>query len=194
MAEIDRLVELKKSFRRLLTYYPYYKEHWDIEDGCNAVKEFFRNFSLYFNSCDSSRSVEDMLLGSKNVVWRQFMICFALVYMAHLKSCVNTGDDRIKAGARASKFLWDEWGEDHFTYYTNIPCRFDEWGRLDIRGNELLSLLHSQIVDEHSTLKQREVASLYRYLYKEVGTFKKSVDRLVECGMLTDCEFHFPFI
>lgn len=190
----ERLVELQKSWHRLRTYYPYYRESWNIEDGSKAVKEFFSNFSLCFNTCDCSSSIEDMLSIGKNVVQRQFLICIALVYMAYMKSHVNTWDDRMKAGTRASKFLWDEWGESHFTYYTNVPCKFDEYGRLDIKGNELLSLLYCQVVDEHSTLKQREVGSLYRYLYKEVDTFRKSADRLVECGMLTDCEFRFPFI
>lgn len=188
------LKALKKSFYQLALHYPYFKENGGCDELYKDVLEFFMNFSNYYNSYDRTRSITDILDSNRaDIRYRHFVISVALIIMAYLQSKVNTCDERKKASARTSKLLWDEWGSEHFTHYTGAPLKFDEYGRLNIWENQLFEQLYSKVVDCHSTILQNMAGDLYRYLYKEVGSFKNSANRLSDIGLI-NCEFRFPLI
>lgn len=189
MAE-ERALNLRKSWKLVQLHYPYFKdgEHESIYED---VKQFFTDLSLYFNTY-SSHSLADVLPGARNT--KHFTITLALLIMALLQSQVDTRDDRKKASAQASKVLWDEWGASHFTYYTNAEYSFDEYGHLETPRDTLLQLLYGKFVNEHSTLLQKMAGEFYRYLYENVGEFRKVTDRLVAEERLKDNAFHFPLI
>jgi len=184
------IMELRKSWQKLLEYYPYFKDGSELGEVCSAVKDFVRNLSLQYNSFGSCDTCDFVGAQKKN---RLLAISLALVIMSYLQSEVDTWDDRKKASAKVSKLLWDEWGKEHFSYYTGAEFSFDD-NRLKVYQNALIETLYSEIVKEHPTILQKIAGSFYRYLYKEVDSFKKSTDRLIVGKMMDDSDFHFPFI